>query len=232
MPELWDGSIFLGLFVAVLFWIFANRSGKKRYLFFLGAVAIGITAAYLGPPVLAFLISAWLAVPGLPVITEGAFFIGLWVALLSLTLFEHKDQRRRVPIWAGISLGFVAALVVPPFMDGISGAYQNASLRSDVNGCTRWMAGESSLYQVTNICDYSIVVGICLPNEKNPKPCEQSAELAPGDMAKFDRGGFGLSALPSNPNGYTVVACLPPNRPSRTLSVMGRGYKGVCLPKG
>lgn len=231
MPELMDGSIFLGLVGAGLSWVLAKRSGAPRRLPFWGVLLIGIVSAYVGPPVLSLLQDLWRLIPGTPEITQGAVFIGLWVALVVLFVFGRKDHPRRVPVWAAVVVGIVAALVVPPFLDWVTGSYQNASLRADVNQCTNWTPGEGTRYQVTNICDYSISVGLCLPDEKNPKPCDQSALLAPDEKVEFDHRGTGLSALPSNPNGFTVVACRPPNRPSRNLSVMGRGHTGVCLPE-
>ncbi|MEP0522137.1 MAG: hypothetical protein ABJO09_14965 [Hyphomicrobiales bacterium] len=230
MPELTDGSIFLGLVFGSLSWIYANRPREPRRLPFWGAVLIGIIGAYIGPPLFSAAQELWLSIPGVPEITQGAFFIGLWVALVAITLFERKDQSRRVPVWAGVAVGFLAALLVPPLMDWLTGSYQNASLRTDVNQCSNWTPGKGTQFHVINTCDYPIVVGLCLPDEKNPEPCNQSAILVPGENAEFDHRGSGLSSLPANPNGFTVVACRPPSRPSRNLSVMARGHTGVCLP--
>lgn len=232
MPELMDGAIIFGLLAAGISWKVANRPGEQRRLPFWGTIIIGVVAAYIGPPVFAMVQGAWRAVPGLPEITGGAVFLGLWVALVALMLFERKGQPRRVPIWAGIMIAVVAMLVLPPLMDRVTGAYQRMSLRSDVNACARWKIGEDTLRQATNICDHSITVGLCMPDEKNPLPCDQSSTLAPGAIAEFDSKGAPLSSLPSNPGGFTTVACRPPNRPSRTLSVIGRGYDGVCIPEG
>lgn len=238
MPELMDGAILIAIAVAGLSWIIANRPNEKRRLPMWGVVLVGVAAAYVGPPVFALVQNVWRSVPGLPHITGGAALFGLWVALVALLMFERKGQPRRVPIWAGIVLALVAAVAVPPLIDRVSGTYQRMSLRADVNGCARWAAGGSAgaagtaapVRLATNICDYPITVGLCLPHEQNPSPCAQSITLAPGAAAEFNPAGAALSALPSNPNGYTVVACRPPSRPSRTLTVMGRGHEGVCVP--
>lgn len=232
MPELMDGAIFIAFVVAGLSWAIANRRGEKRRLPFWGVVLIGVVAAYIGPPVFAEVQNAWRSVPGLRNVTGGAVIFGLWVALVSLVLFESKGKPRRVPIWLGIAIAIVAVVAVPPLMDRVLGDYQRMSLHPNVNGCASWTQGEGTQRLATNICDYPINVGLCLPDETNPSPCNQTAALEPGTEAKFfDPGTEPLSSLPSNPAGYTVVACRQPNRPSRTISVMGRGYEGVCLPQ-
>ncbi|WP_306259814.1 hypothetical protein [Pararhizobium sp. IMCC21322] len=232
MPELMDGAIFFGFFAAGFSWVLAKRSGERRRLPFWGSVVIGVLAAYIGPPVFGMAQDVWRTVPGLREITGGAVILGLWAWFVAITLFERKGQPRRVPIWAGVVIAMITALVLPPLMDRVTGSYQNASLRSDVNGCVRWTVDDGTLRQATNICDYPVTVGLCMPGEKNPAPCDQSSTLTPGAMARFDSGGARQSSLPSSPDGFTMVACRPPHRPSRTLSVMGRGYGGVCLPEG
>lgn len=229
MPELMDGAILFG-FVAVVFsWSLKKHDGQRRLPFW-AIVLIGGVAAYVGPPLFDLVKGALSFVPGVSRLTESAVIFGLWVALVALTLFETKGQSRRVPIWVGLSIALVAAFAVPPLMDKITGAYQNMSLKPNVNNCTSGMLGQSAPRQVTNICDYPIAVGLCLPAEKNPAPCQQTTTIAPGATVNFNPGTARLSSLPSNPNGLTVVACRLPHRPSRTLSVMGRGYDGVCLP--
>lgn len=229
MPELMDGAILFGLVAAGFSWTLKRHDGQRRLPFWV-VIAIGIVAAYLGPPLFAVVKSALSFVPGMSRLTETSVIFGLWVALISLVMFETKGQPRRVPIWVGLSIALVATFAVPPLLDRVTGIYQNASLRPNVNSCTSGMLGQSAPRQVTNICDYSISVGLCMPAEENPAPCRQTITIAPGAVANFDPGEARLSYLPSNPNGLTVVACRPPNRPSRTLSVLGRGHRGVCLP--
>ncbi|SMX38265.1 hypothetical protein [Maliponia aquimaris] len=230
MPEVEDGSILAGVVVALLVRLIVRRRGGR--LPGLGLLVVFVVGAYAGPPALDLVLRAWSGIPILKDLTGGAIFIGLWVALLVLTLFERKDQARRVPIWAGILAALVAAVTVPPFLDWATGMYQPASLRADVNGCTKGMLGQVQPRSVTNICDFPITVGLCLPNEVNPAPCVQSMTLAPGQSASFDPGEARLASLPANPGGLTVVACRTPDRPSRWTRTGGRGYEGVCLPPG
>ncbi len=232
MPELMEGAILFGLVTAGFSWIVINGFGETRSLPFWGVIVIGVVAAYVGAPLFALAQNAGRTIAGFPEFTGGGIFLGLWVALVALTFCERKGQPRRIPIWGVVLIVVGTALVLPPLIDRLTGAYQNASLRADANACTRWTAGVENRRQATNICDYPISVGLCLPGEGNPMPCKQSTLLAPGEQADFDTGGAPLSALPSNANGYTIVACRPPHRPSRTLSVIGRGYDGVCLPEG
>lgn len=84
--------------------------------------------------------------------------------------------------------------------------------------------------QVTNICDFPITVGMCMPSELNPALCIQSKTLAPGESANFDPGDARLSSSPGNRDGLTVVACRPPHRPSRWRDIAKRSHDGVCLP--
>jgi len=228
MPELLDGAILFGLVAGGFCWVL-KRDGQRRFPFWM-VIAIGVIAAYIGPPAFAVIQSVLSSVPVLSQLTEGSVLFGLWVALGSLTLFETKGQPRRVPIWVGLSIAVVASIAVPQFMDKVTGTYQDMSLKSNINNCTKGMLGLVSPRQFTNICDYPITVGLCLPTEENPAPCRQSATIAPGAVANFDPGEARLASLPSNPNGLTVVACRPPLRPSRSLSAIGRGYTGVCLP--
>ena len=230
MPELMEGAIMFGLVAAGFSWILINSSGQTRRLPFWGVIVIGVVAAYIGTPLFDLAQNAGRTVPGIPEITSGAIILGLWVALVAMILVERKGQPRRIPIWGVLLIVVGTALVLPPLIDRVTGAYQNTSLRPDANACTRWTAGEKTQLRATNICNYPISVGLCLPGEANPLPCNQSTILAPSEKADFDTGGAPLSALPSNANGYTTVACRPPHRPSRTLTVMGRGYDGVCLP--
>lgn len=229
MPELMDGAILCGLIAAFVAWRIRRPDGARR-LPFLGVIGIGVVAAYVGPPVFGAIQGVLVHIPGMSRLTETAVLLGLWFALLALTVFEHKDMPRRVPYWMGGVVGLVAAFGVPPVLDAVSGKYQNASLRANINACTSGMLGQSAPREITNTCDHPIVVGLCMPSEKNPEPCRQSKEIAPGEMATFDPGEARLSFLPGNPNGLTVVACRLPNRPSRSLAPLGRGYDGVCLP--
>jgi len=230
MPELSGSHIFFGLIIAFLAWKIANRPEKPKRLPFWGAIVVGIAAAYAAEPVFAFVRQAQNSIPFLTRFTEGAIMIWLWVSGLVLIAFERKGAPRRVPIWAGIAVGGFAALIVPPIIDGISGSYQDASLRSDEYRCMGFERAEGTSFSVTNKCEEPIVVGLCLSNEKNPAPCSQTITLDAGATGSVDNRGEPLSSLPSNPDGYTITACRPPNRPSRDLKVGGRGHRGVCLP--
>lgn len=232
MPDLMEGAVVFGLLGALLSRLIVNQVGSGRRMPLWGAGLVGVVCAYVGPPVFAHVQILWRQAPFLPEVTGGMVFIGLWVAFLVLFVFERKGQPRRVPIWAGTLIAVVAMFAVPLLLDKVTGVYQNASLRADVNHCTSGMLGKSQPRSVTNICDFAITVGMCLPGEKNPDPCAQSVTLEPGATAVFDPGAARLSSLPSNANGLTVVACRPPHRPSRNLRTTGRGYEGVCLPGG
>ncbi|MBI1415831.1 MAG: hypothetical protein GC146_01280 [Limimaricola sp.] len=231
MPELMDGAYLFGIAAAVLSWVLGRRSETRWRIPLWGCALIGAAAAIAGPPVFAVVQQAWRASPFLPDVTPGMAFIGLWAGLAALTLFERKGQPRRVPIWAGLLVAIVAAFGVPPLIDRASGSYQEASLRTDVNRCTTGMLGEVQPRRVTNVCDFPITVGLCMPGELNPAPCLQSVTLAPGATASFDPGEARVSYAPGNRDGLTVVACRPPNRPSRRLGVHGKSHDGVCLPK-
>jgi hypothetical protein len=232
MPELPPGALFAGVLAALTVVMLRSRAGKPR-LSFITVMAIGIAGAYVIPPAAAFLGEFWHAqtwLPDLPVVTSGQIFIGAWVAFAVYFIANQKGQPRRVPVWAALAAGVAAAVLFPPFIDRVTGRYQNASLRADVNHCTRGMLGQVQPREATNICDEPITVGLCMPGETNPTPCAQTFTIAPGETARFDPGDASLSSLPSNLNGLTVVACRPPARPSRAGQVHGRGYEGVCLP--
>ncbi|ASP19023.1 hypothetical protein ANTHELSMS3_00299 [Antarctobacter heliothermus] len=231
MPELMEGAIFWGIVTAVVVRALVNRSGTRRLPLW-GAALVGIAMAWLGMPVLAGAQDLWRSTPWLPEVTGGALFIGGWVAMIAAVLFERKGAPRRVPLWVAALAGGVATFAVPPLLDAVTGSYQRASFRADVNNCTHGMLGQVQPQDVTNTCDFPITVGLCLPTEQNPDPCAQSVTLAPGEVARFDPGSAGLSSVPSNPAGLTVVACRVPHRPSRTPKVTGRGFDGVCLPAG
>jgi len=232
MPELLPGAIFTGILTVVAVIILRARATKPRLSLWKLAL-IGVAAAYGIPPILAFLEGVWRAtpwLPDLPVITSGQVFIGAWTTAVALTLTHRPGNPPRVPIWAGLLIGVVVATLLPPFLDRVTGSYQPASLRADLNHCTRGMMGQAQPGEVMNICDEPIVVGLCMPDERNPTPCAQAAMVEPGQVVTLDPGEARLSSLPSNPGGLTVVACRPPDRPSRRVSTIGRGYEGVCLP--
>ena len=229
MPELAPGAILFGLVAVGFSWRLKGSNGQRRLPIWMVAT-LGIISAYIGPPAFAVLKTALNSVPILSQITESSAIFGLWVALVSLTVFETKGQPRRVPIPIGFAIALVAAIAVPPLIDRATGTYQNLSLKPNVNFCTNGMLGQSAPRRISNICAYPITVGLCMPTEENPDPCRQTIMIAPGAVANFDPNEARLSVLPSNPNGLTVVACRPPHRPSRNLSVLGRGYDGVCLP--
>ncbi|MGE0037189.1 MAG: hypothetical protein AB7S93_16250 [Xanthobacteraceae bacterium] len=234
MPEFLPGSVFSGILTVAFVIVQRVRAGKSR-LSLWKLVLIGIAAAFVIPWALALAANIWRATPGLPalpVITFDQVFIGALVALAMLGIGYRPGRRPPVPLWAGLLTGVAFALLLPPFLDLVTGSYQRPSLRSDINHCTRGMTGQSQPREVVNICDEPIAVGLCLPGETNPAPCAQTNILQPGQTARFDPGGAQVSSLPSNPNGLTVVACRPPARPSRMQTTMGRGYEGVCLPPG
>ena len=233
MPEFLPGAVFSGLATVAFVIVLSLRAGKPRLPVWALAL-IGIGAAFAIPWALALSAAAWRATPALPtlpVVTFDQVFIGVLVALAVLALSHRPNRRPRLPLWAGLLSGAAVAIVLPPLLDLATGAYQRPSLRADVNHCTRGMLGETQPREVANICDEPIAVGLCLPGETNPAPCAQTAIIPPGESARFDPGDAALSSLPSNLDGLTVVACRPPDRPSRMRTTMGRGYEGVCLPE-
>lgn len=234
MPEFLPGAVFSGILTVLFVIVQRVRAGTPRLSAWkLGL--IGIAAAYVIPRALALLAKVWRitpVLPSLPVITFDQVFIGALVALAALTISHRPGRRPLVPLWAGLLTGVAFAVLLPPFLYLVTGSYQRASLRADLNHCTRGMTGLSQPREVLNTCDEPIAVGLCLPGETNPSACAQTEILQPGQTARFDPGGAGLSSLPSNPNGLTVVACRPPARPSRMKTTIGRGYEGVCLPPG
>ncbi len=233
MPEFLPGAVFSGLVTVVFVIVLRERAGKPRLPVWTLAL-IGIAAAFAIPWALALSAAAWRATPALPALPTVTFdqvFIGTLVALAVLTVSHRPNMRPRVPLWAGLLSGVAVAVVLPPLLTIATGAYQRPSLRADVNHCTRGMLDETQPREVANICDEPIAVGLCLPGETNPAPCAQTAIIQPGESARFDPGDATLSSLPSNLDGLTVVACRPPDRPSRMRTTMGRGYEGVCLPE-
>ncbi len=225
MPELASGDVFAGL-LTVLATVMLRAGALKPRLSAVTLLLTGVAGAFLLPPAVAMLERAW------PAVTPDKLFIGAWVALLVLFIGNVRGRPPRVPLWAGLLAGAAVAVLLPPLLDAATGRYQRASLRADVNHCTKGMTGQVQPRVITNVCDEPITVGLCLPGETNPEPCAQSRTLAPGQVARFDPGDARLSSLPGNPGGLTVVACRPPARPSRTGSTGGRGYEGVCLPPG
>ncbi len=234
MPELLPGAVFVGILTALGAIVLRARALKPRLSAF-KVVLIGVAGAYVIPPTLAFLDETWRAtpvLPDLPVITSGQLFLGAWAAFATFLIGNRPGQPPRVPLWAGLLIGVAMAVLLPPLFDHVTGSYQRASLRADVNHCTQGMQGQIQPREITNICNEPITVGLCLPDEINPTPCAQSYTLAPGQIARFEPGEAYLSSLPGNAGGLTVVACRPPDRPSRMISTLGRGYEGVCLPSG
>lgn len=232
MPELLPNAVTIGIILALGAFVMRFQAGKPRPSV-LTLVAIGVAGAYLVTPALGFLAEAWRSAPGLPalpVVTSGQLFLGAWAGFAVLFIANSKGRPKRVPLWAGILIGVAVAALFPPLIDGWTGTYQRPSLRDNVDHCTRGMKGQVQPREAKNVCDEPITVGLCLPGEVNPAPCAQSFTLDPGETATFDPGDASLSSLPSNPNGLTVVACRPPDRPSRMGTTIGRGYEGVCLP--
>lgn len=234
MPEFLPGATFSGIMTVLFVIAWRVRAGKSRWPVWKLAL-IGILSAFLMPWALALSMSAWRSVPGLPdlpVVSFDQVFIGALVALLVFASSHRPGGKLRMPLWASLLSGAVVAAVLPPLLFLVTGSYQRASLRADVNQCTRGMTGQVQPRDIENICDEPIAVGLCLPGETNPAPCAQTEILQPGEVAHFDSGDARLSSLPSNPGGLTVVACRPPARPSRMGTAIGRGYEGVCLPPG
>ena len=232
MPEFLPGAVFSGISAILFVIVLRARAGKPRLSAWkLGL--IGIAAGFVIPWAFALAGMVWRAMPGLPelpVITPDQIFLGVWGALLVLAISHRPGKRPRVPLWAGLLTGLAFAFLLPPLLDMATGSYQRASLRPDMNHCTRGMLGQVQPREVENICDEPIAVGLCLPGEVNPAPCAQTKIMQPGETAQFDPGEARLSSLPSNLDGLTVVACRPPARPSRMTTTIGRGYEGVCLP--
>lgn len=230
MPDISNGLILAGFPLGFLIWVMVRRIWGRR-LFVPLALALGVGAAYVLPFVQPTIRLLW-DTAGLAPLTGGAVFIGLLCGTLALSFASHGRSNLWGPSALSIAIGFGAAYGVPPLMDRVTGSYQAASLRADVNACTDGMRGQVQPRDITNTCDTAIVVGLCMPGEVNPTPCAQTALIAPGDTATFDPGEARLSSVPGNPSGLTVVACRPPDRPSRWGNVTGRGYRGVCLPPG
>lgn len=230
MPELMEYSALFGVLAAILSrFVPIGRNPPRRMPLWI-SVLIGIAVAYGGLPAFGILQQVWRATPFLPEITSGMVFVAIFVVVTMQLLFESRGQKRRVPIWAVLGIAVSVALALPPLMYMVTGAYPGIALRADVNHCTRGMRGEVKPRSVTNICDFPIIVGLCMPDEQNPATCLQSTTLAPGAMASFDPGEARLSYAPGNRDGLTVVACRPPNRPSRMLSDTGRRHEGICVP--
>ncbi|WP_223476417.1 hypothetical protein [Oricola indica] len=232
MPVFLDGAVFSGILTIVIVILQRARAGRPS-LSAWKLLAIGIVAAFVIPWAIKLSAMAWREVPFLPALPEVNFdqvFIGSFVAVLVLSLSHRPGKRPRVPLWGALVAGLAFAFLLPPFLYLVSGSYQRSSLRADLNHCTQGMTGEVQPRGVVNICDEPIAVGLCMPGETNPAPCDQTKILEPGESATFDPGEARLSSLPSNLNGLTVVACRPPARPSRMQTTMGRGYEGVCLP--
>ena len=232
MPEFLPGAVFSGISTILFVIVLRARAGMPRLpAWKLGL--IGIAGGFAIPWTLVILAKAWRATPGLPelpFISSDQVFIGTLVALFVLAISHRPGRRPRVPLWGGLLAGITIAAALPPFLFHVTGSYQRASLRPDVNQCTRGMLGEVQPREITNICGEPITVGLCLSGEVNPAPCTQTKTIPPGESAQFDPGDARLSSLPSNLDGLTVVACRPPGRPSRMLSTIGRKYEGVCLP--
>lgn len=234
MPAFQPGALLTGILTIIAIAILRERAGKPRLKLWKLALA-GIAAAYVIPLAVSALAGALRAVPGLGgrhVLTVDQVYIAAFVIILVLAFDKRPGKPPRLPLWAGLLAGIAAALLLPPLLNLATGSYQRPSLRADLNHCMQSGPEGAPLDQITNACDEPITVGLCLPGEVNPAPCAQSHVLQPGAAAHLDAQGSGPSSLPANPNGYTLVACRPPARPSRMGTTMGRGYEGVCLPPG
>jgi hypothetical protein len=230
MPDMMESGVVVGILAAILTRFVPVRRNPPRPMPLWGTVLTGFVVAFAGPPVLDRLPEFWRAIPFLPEITEGMVFLAVFVAFFVYVVFRRKAPPRRAPLWVVAVISVGAAFAVPPLIYQLTGSYSMIALRNDVNRCTRGMQGEEQPNTVTNLCSFPIVVGLCASDEQNPKPCRQSVTLASGEVARLDPGDARLSFAPGNRDGLTVVACHPPNRPSRMLAQTGRRHRGVCLP--
>src|SRR5262245_928703 len=141
MPEFLPGAVFSGILMVVFVIVLRTRAGKPRLSAWkLGL--IGIVAAFVIPWALALSAEAWRAtpaLPALPAITFDQVFVGVFVALFVLAISHRPGLRPAVPLWAGLLTGVAFAVLLPPFLNHVTGAYQRPSLRTDVNQCTRGM---------------------------------------------------------------------------------------------
>lgn len=234
MPEYLSFDLFAGVLTVFAAIMLRARAQRPRLPAWKLGLA-GIAGACATPPLIAALAAIWQAVPALPpalLPTAEKLYLGAWTAVLALAISHRTGRPPRLSLRTGLLIGLVVALLLPVVLERLTGQIQRSSLLADLNRCTRAVVGQGRPYQVSNVCDEPIAVGLCLPGEINPAPCARSRILLPGEMAQFDPGEARLSSLPSNPDGFTIVACRPPARPSRIRKNTGRGYDGVCLPPG
>lgn len=230
MPEISASGVVLGILAAILSRRVPVRRDPPRPMPLWASVLFGLLVAYVGPPFFDMIARFWRTIPFLPEVTEGMVFLGLFVGLFLYFVFERQDRPRRIPVWAVVVISMVTAFALPPLLYRVTGSYSMIALRADVNQCTQGMRGEAQPSRVSNTCDFPIVVGLCAPDEQNPTPCAQQVTLAPGETASLDPEGATLAYAPGNRDGLSVVACRPPNRPSRMLNQTNKYYTGVCLP--
>ncbi len=230
MPEISASGVVFGILAVILSRYVPVRRNPPRPMPFWASVLFGGLVAYVAPPVLDVIARLWRAVSFLPEVTDGMVFLALFVGFFLYFVTAHKDRPRRFPVWAVLVIAVVTAFALPPLLYHLTGSYSEVALRRDVNQCTQGMRGQTQPRRVSNVCDFPIVVGLCTPDEQNPTPCAQSVTLAPGESAALDPKGASLSYAPGNRDGLTVVACRPPNRPSRMLNQTRKYYTGVCLP--
>ncbi|MBM1813966.1 hypothetical protein [Pseudosulfitobacter pseudonitzschiae] len=230
MPEISAGGIVLGLLAVILSRYVPVRRDPSRPMPFWASVLVGCLAAYVGPPVFDIVVNLWRKITFLPEITEGMVFLGLFMAVFLQFVVERKDRPRRIPVWAVVVISVATAFALPPLIYRLTGSYSALALRADVNQCAQGIQGETEPRHVSNTCDFPIVVGLCAPGEENPAPCAQTVALAPGETTSLDPDGARLAYAPGNRDGLSVVACRPPNRPSRMMNQTNKYYVGVCLP--
>lgn len=230
MPDISASGIVFGILAVILSRYVPVRRNPPRPMPFWASVLFGGLVTYVAPPVLDVIARFWRAVPFLPEVTEGMVFLGLFVAFFLHFVIERKDRPRRIPVCAVVVIAGVTAFALPPLIYRVTGSYSMIALRADVNQCTQGMRGQTQPSRVSNTCDFPIVVGLCAPDEQNPVPCAQAVTLAPGETASLDPKGATLAYAPGNRDGLSVVACRPPNRPSRMLNQTNKYYTGVCLP--
>lgn len=214
MPQFITGDIFTGILTVLFVVVLGVRAGKPRLAAWKLAL-IGITGAFVIPSALVLLAQAWRAAPMLPdlsAVTPDRLLIGTWVAVALLAISHRPGKPPRLPLWGGLLAGLAVAILFPSAIDLLTGSYQRASLRTDLNHCTSGMMGQAQPREIANTCDEPIVVGLCMPDETNPAPCAQTQTIAPGEAAQFDPGEARLSnpAVQSQrPHGCRMPSACP-----------------------
>ena len=210
--------MFSGLATVVFVSVLRMRTGRPRLPLWALAL-IAIAAAFVIPWALALAAEPWRAAPALPALPTVTFdqvFIGALVALAVLTVGHRPNMRPRVPLWAGLSPAWRRNRAAAA--DRMDGRYQRPSLRADVNHCTRGMKGRSSRAK-------SPIFAMSRSRSAFACPAKPTRTLCANRDHPARRGALRPVkppvVLPSNPGGLTVVACRPPDRPSRMKTTIG-----------